>query len=524
MKEQTGSVDATPSKRLYLSIIADYDVNKALCELIDNALDIWVISGRPSGLEIQLFLDEEQQKIDVHDNAGGVAEGDLPLIVAPGQTGNVGVQQTIGLFGVGTKRAVVALAQDIRIRTRHDEDTFQVEFDDAWIHNYAEWDIPLFRVSPIPAGSTRIELLRLRKPITKDTISRLHEHLSATYAKFLTTPGISIKLNNNVISPLTFEQWAFPPDYEPTIYTGKVTTSGGGIVQVEATAGLAKESSPAGGEYGVYLYCNDRLIARALKTIDVGFDTGMAGKPHADISLTRAIVSLNGDAQLMPWNSSKSNINPSHEVFQALRPWLVRVISDYSSLSRRTSKFEGGWPDNVFRFTSGSLKRVAISDFPTVKTSYLPPLPEISPRYASVVQRANKDLSKSKPWTKGLYETIIAVDWILKQRFDQRNRIALVLLDSTIEIAFKDFLSNECGTRYSEKRLSEIFNNRIDVHKEIKKYKRISQNIWMKIEHYYDQRCQLLHRRATVTIADKDIDDFRKITELVLRKLFNLRF
>ena len=38
MKKQIDTVDATPSKRLYLSIIADYDLNKAICELIDNAL------------------------------------------------------------------------------------------------------------------------------------------------------------------------------------------------------------------------------------------------------------------------------------------------------------------------------------------------------------------------------------------------------------------------------------------------------------------------------------------------------
>jgi len=524
MKEQTGTVDATPSKRLYLSIIADYDVNRAICELIDNALDLWVIAGRPAGLAIEIVLDEEQQRIIVLDNAGGVAESDLPLMVAPGQTGNVGTQQIIGLFGVGTKRAVVALAQDVRIRTRHDVETYQVEFDDTWINDVEEWELPLFKVPAIPVGTTQIELLRPRKRIARDTILRLREHLGATYAKFLALPGLSITLNRNAIMPSTFDRWAFPPGFEPTIYTGAINTSDGGVVRVEATAGLAKESSPAGGEYGVYFYCNDRLVARALKTIDVGFGTGMAGKPHADISLTRAIVSLNGEARLMPWNSSKSDINPSHEVFQGLRPWLVRVIRDYSSLSRRLSKYEGGWPQNVFRYRTGSFKRVAVPDFPTVNTSYLPPLPEMKPRYASVVQQANTRLAKRKPWTTGLYETIIAVDWILKRRFDQKNRIALVLLDSALEIAFKEYLVNECGTRYGDKRLSEIFASRIDVHKEIKKYASFSNNTWQKIERYYDLRCQLIHRRATVAIPDKEIADFRRITERVLAKLFRIKF
>ena len=36
----------------------------------------------------------------------------------------------------------------------------------------------------------------------------------------------------------------------------------------------------------------------------------------------------------MPWNSSKSDISTKHEVFLALRTWLVQVVKDYSSLSR----------------------------------------------------------------------------------------------------------------------------------------------------------------------------------------------
>ena len=38
MKKEVDTIDAVPSKRLFLSIIADYDLNRSICELIDNAL------------------------------------------------------------------------------------------------------------------------------------------------------------------------------------------------------------------------------------------------------------------------------------------------------------------------------------------------------------------------------------------------------------------------------------------------------------------------------------------------------
>jgi hypothetical protein len=40
MKTEVEQVDATPTKRLFLSIIADYDITRSISELIDNALDL----------------------------------------------------------------------------------------------------------------------------------------------------------------------------------------------------------------------------------------------------------------------------------------------------------------------------------------------------------------------------------------------------------------------------------------------------------------------------------------------------
>jgi len=185
MKTPLTPIDATPSKRLYLSIIADYDVNKAICELIDNALDIWVLAGRKKNLNVKVTLDKNQQRIHAVDDAGGIKKSDLHFIVAPGYTGNPEHQEIIGMFGVGTKRAVVALAQEVRIRTRHAAETYQVEFNDDWIKDSEDWSLPAFRVDNIPRGTSEIELTKLRKQITEDTVSQLRNHLGRTYAKFL---------------------------------------------------------------------------------------------------------------------------------------------------------------------------------------------------------------------------------------------------------------------------------------------------------------------------------------------------
>jgi len=417
VKKEIDTVDATPSKRLFLSIIADYDLNKSICELVDNGLDVWVRNDKKKNILINVNLDAIQQTIVIDDNAGGLPKAELKYIVGPGQTGTAPSNETIGIFGVGTKRAVVALAQDIKIKTRfRKEKTYQVDFDDSWIGS-DDWELPVYLIDNIGEGTTVVDLQKLRIHITGELIEQLREHLSVTYAKFLEDKSVSIKLNGKKLSPIFFENWAYPPKYLPQRFLGELPVGDGEKITVEAIAGLSRESSPASGEYGVYFYCNDRLVARALKTFDVGFTKGLAGLPHPKVSLTRVLVFLHGDARYMPWNSSKSDVSTKHEVFLALHTWIVQVVKDYASLSRI---WMGDWPQKVFKHDSGEIKEVLVANFPEVKKSFLPPLPKSRPRYADIVANRNKAISNKKPWTRGLYEGVVAADLIYKQKFEQK--------------------------------------------------------------------------------------------------------
>jgi hypothetical protein len=521
MKQPAGTINATPSKRLYLSIISDYGLKLAICELIDNALDAWVIAGRKKRVNISVTLNQDQQAICVVDDSGGIRRADLQNIVAPGQTGTKPTDATIGLFGVGTKRAVVALSQDIKITTRYGhEDSYRVEIDDDWLKD-DDWTLPVYKVPDIDAGSTRIDLNRLRPRVTKDAITELCGHVAATYAEFLKDDCVKITINKTPIEPVTFDNWAYPPDYQPRRYTGKINTEDGKNVSVEVLAGLTTESSPTGGDYGVFFYCNERLISRGMKTHDVGFSAGLAGLPHPKVSLTRVVVRLKGDARLMPWNSSKSAINTHHEVFLALQAWLIRVVKDYAYISRT---WVGDWPEKVFKYKEGKIVDVPIENIPEARKSYLPPLPRAILHFADTVEHANRKVATKKPWTRGLYEGVIAAEMVFKKSWEQKNRIALIILDSTLEIAFKEFLVNDSGESYSDKRLFELFNNRSAVHTEIKRHAKISKTDWGKIEHFYRLRCKLIHERVTVGVTDTQVEDYQSVVEGVLKRLHKLSF
>jgi Histidine kinase-, DNA gyrase B-, and HSP90-like ATPase len=284
MKRESSIVDGTPQKRLFWSIISDYSVSTSICELIDNALDIWLRNGKRTDLCVEIDLDLYNSSLRIADNAGGVSEGDLKVLISPGASLNSQDENLIGFFGVGSKRAVVALAQTVRIRTRRDEgQTYQIDIDESWLGDES-WEMPVYEVDEIAPSTTIVDLMRLRYTLD-DTVQReLKTHLRETYGKFLLNDKFDIKINSESLEPLLFGAWAYPPNFEPRYYMFEVKTEDGESVGVEIYAGLIRDRDPSADNYGVYFYCNDRLIVKEVKEAAVGYIRGAAGIPHPDAS------------------------------------------------------------------------------------------------------------------------------------------------------------------------------------------------------------------------------------------------
>lgn len=523
MKRQVAILDATPSKRIYSSLVADYGLRNGLCELVDNAIDTWARRGRKQPLEIAVELDLSQQRVQIQDNAGGIDREELKTIVAPGITGNDPMGQSIGYFGVGSKRAMVALAQQTRVVSRTTGPVHSVEIDDQWLEHDEGWNLPVYEVDDqIPAGNTSIEMVRLRLALLEDTADHVRTHFEHTYGRFIQANGLTLKLNGTAVTPRFFHNWAFPPGHLPQTYEGDVAV-GDAKVHVVITAGLSLESSPATGDYGVYFYCNDRLVVSGKKDYYVGFSAGVAGVPHPGASLIKCIVHLTGPARLMPWNSSKSDINPSHPTYQAIRPLVVDLVAHFASLSRRLS---GKWEDEVFAHKTGEIQHTAVEEITSQVRASLAPLPKTRKKFEEKLREANAEAIENKPWTRGLLEALAAVELLGRQHFQQVGRIQLILLDSTLEIAYKEYLVNESGERFDEQKLAALFRNRVDVTAKVRGKldpEAKMAPLWQKADYYYKMRCDLIHKTAAGTVSSTDIDGYRGLVEQLLAAMFGLK-
>lgn len=99
----------------------------------------------------------------------------------------------------------------------------------------------------------------------------------------------------------------------------------------------------------------------------------------------------------------------------------------------------------------------------------------------------------------------------------------MILIDSSIEIAFKEYLVNESGQYYNDKALSEIFKTKNKLFSEMRKFISLDDFEWKQLGYYADVRNKIIHQRATVGISASDIESFRGLAARILDKLFGLR-
>ncbi|ABJ77466.1 ATP-binding protein [Leptospira borgpetersenii] len=472
-----------------------------------------------------IYIDTQRQVIKIIDNAGGIKKDDLHHIVGPGHSSNDSNESIIGIFGVGSKRAVVALSPHTIIKSRYKKQpTYSVEITDDWLKD-ENWKFPVYELSNINENSTEIEMTKIRDILTGQSIRDIKDHISAIYSKILINQYIELKLNGERIKPLHFdEEWSHNPDVSPKGFD-LTTKVGGEKITVKITRGLIAEGGDSGyGEYGVYIYCNNRLIVRSLKTPEVGFSKGQVGVPHNSISLARVIIEIVGPAEQMPWNSSKSGVDIKHKVFQLIREKMIEVIKHYTSASRNL------FPERetkIAPFKQGKINFEKIQSISEIEKSALPEIPSLKKRLPDKIKELNLSLAKSEPWIVGAYEVVVMAEVIKNKSFETKNRIILILLDSSIEIAFKDYLAYKVKSHfYTDAALSKIFDKRHLVHQEIQKYSSgiLDHSDWNNLDYYYRLRCELVHKRASATVLDTDISRFSNLAKKIHKKLLGVKY
>lgn len=354
MKLSTDTATASPTKQFFVSMLTrDIRLEDAILDLIDNCLDGALRLGhgeKPRYEDYAVKIRLAPDHFSIEDNCGGI-----PREVAKNYAFKMGREpnddrdsdsETIGMYGVGMKRAIFKMGRNAIVKTRHDsdgkQDTYEVPITAAWL-DATNWD-------PLPINEPTEAKEKLKEPGTTILVSDLNEGVSRHFANpafvnEVTTAisqhftmflqwGFRIEINDESVKPVHVEVLVSPREDGPAPYVFQKTT---GDLTVSITVGLNSsrnsesdddgddsdfEGQRASAMSGWTVLCNDRAVIVGDKSRLTGWgDLPLVPLYHPQFSVITGIIEFRAkDAKLLPVTTTKRALDASSEL------WLESLV------------------------------------------------------------------------------------------------------------------------------------------------------------------------------------------------------
>lgn len=328
---------ADPTKEFFIDMITrDIGLDECIFDLLDNSIDGASRSAEAkgeadlSGYYVDIVL--RPDCFSIVDNCGGMS-----LLEATDYAFHFGrrsdapkdAKQSIGLYGIGMKRAIFKMGKSIVIQSSTEaapEEAFEAKIDvDAWAQE-PEWEFGLDRIDRPDFIGTKIAVTNLKESTASEFsddifISNMRRGLGRYYSFFL-QDGIRIAINGVQIVQHVFgvrSSEAIAPFFNE--YTDAQTG-----VSVKVISGLAgtppddagdpNSSSVDSGDWGWYVVCNKRIVLAGDKT-DKTVWGGAFPSWHSQYNGFMGLVFFTAeDPKLLPWTTTKRQIDETLPVFR----------------------------------------------------------------------------------------------------------------------------------------------------------------------------------------------------------------
>ncbi len=338
---------ASPTKQFFVSMLTrDISLADAILDLVDNCLDgaLRLANGKEVDYArhfVRIKLAADHFSID--DNCGGI-----PREVAKNYAFKMGREpdderdsntETIGMYGVGMKRAIFKMGREALVRTRYGEDTFEVPITSAWLDGKGWEPLPINEPTETggelaePGTSIRVEELYegvarhfANEGFENDVRTAISEH----FTMFLQW-GLTVELNGKLVEPVHVEVLVSKRDDGPAPFVFQKTIDG---VLVSITVGLntsrsvdddeevdsAFEEKRSSATAGWTVLCNDRAVIVGDKSLLTGWGDGIPMYHDQFIVITGIIEFRSKRADKLPVTTTKRALDTSSNV------WLESLV------------------------------------------------------------------------------------------------------------------------------------------------------------------------------------------------------
>jgi Histidine kinase-, DNA gyrase B-, and HSP90-like ATPase len=363
------TVHAYPAKRFFVEMLTrDIELPDAILDLLDNCLDGAVRTNslkkkndpkRPyEGYWVKITLDAKHFRIE--DNCGG-----MPIDIARNYAFRFGRPDqerdtklaTVGVYGIGMKRALFKLGTDCKVLSNHADGSFGIHIDEAWIAGDDKWSLKMDRKAKVPKEyGVSIEVKDLHPQISyqfdpnKGNFSELIKTKVRDHYSYILKKGFNVSINGKQVEPSTIQTIISKADdlkHGSVIAPYAYKTEHDGV-KVNLVMGMY-ERFPSEIELdeftdgkrskhtaGWTVVCNDRVVVSNDTTHVTGW--GEAGVPvyHSQFVMLSGIVEFtSNDASKLPVTTTKRGVDLSSPLYAEVKDVMRDALKHFTSFTNR---------------------------------------------------------------------------------------------------------------------------------------------------------------------------------------------
>ena len=407
---QISRADANPSRAFFVRMLTrDISVPDCILDLMDNSVDsAWKTLGNepltlasgPNFSDVRVDLAFDDNSFAITDNCGGMTQESAEKHALtfgrkdedPDDTGEF----SIGVYGIGLKRAIFKIGADIKLFSTYTEDSvrksFVVPIDvDAWVVDPSnDWDFPIMEAASMKQDGFSIQIKNLTS-LAEATFSdpefegELIRIISRDYALHINR-GLQVYVNGQRVEGEAFKLFA-SEDFKPQFVRWTENVEGNDI-EVEIVAGLAfpppEDNDPKlrrerEDKSGWYVACNGRIVMAADKSALTVWGDDFPGWHPQYTGFFGLIVFTTDHTELLPLTTTKRSVDLSSIVYRRCRPKMkepTRAWIDYTN-NRKSDQIAAAQIENL-------APRQSIFAIKPQERLTLPPLKKSGPKETTI--------------------------------------------------------------------------------------------------------------------------------------------
>ncbi|WP_279585832.1 ATP-binding protein [Xanthomonas campestris] len=362
------TADAHPTKRFFVEmLVRDIELKDALLDLLDNCVD-GVMRSAEHGTDPERPYEGYWAKINfdsesfcIVDNCGGI-----PLDLAERSAFRLGRKEedrdgdlpTVGLYGIGMKRAIFKMGQSATVTSQRSDHSFKVEIPSTWMTDDDAWEFSIEEIQNSTPYGTTIQVNELRPSIAKmfsqaEFLNDFLEEVSAYYS-YIIEKGFKVTINNqepvprklgfiletgtddngNSIAPYVYRREGADDGVDVYLSVGLYRNSPTEEDEDQELAGRASSESA-----GWTIICNDRVVLYADKTRLTGWGEATVPAYHTQfVAISGVVIFQSNDPSKLPLTTTKRGVDANSELYSQIKDFMREGMKQFTNYTNQWKK------------------------------------------------------------------------------------------------------------------------------------------------------------------------------------------